>query len=99
LHTGPYTELPSATIPSSFFTIADRSDVRILRTLEEGNKRTRSFIRPFLLAFVVDRDFLKKLGARGRLSSYFHESTSPYNSTQKLYRVSHNTYLLLQGST
>jgi hypothetical protein len=56
-------------------------------------------IRPFLLAFVVDRDFLKKLGARGRLSSYFHESTSPYNSTQKLYRVSHNTYLLLQGST
>jgi hypothetical protein len=22
LHTGPYTELPSATIPSSFFTIA-----------------------------------------------------------------------------
>ena len=33
LHTGPYTELPSATIPSSFFTIADRSDVRILEHL------------------------------------------------------------------
>jgi len=57
LHTGPYTELPSATIPSSFFTIADRSDVRILRTLEEGNKRTRSFITFHLPHYMYVRTY------------------------------------------
>ena len=51
-----------------------------------------SIVRPFLLAFVFERDFLKNLGARGRLSSYFHESSSTYNATQKLYRVSHTEH-------
>ena len=55
---------------------------------------TIEYVRPFLLAFVVDRDFLKRSegGARGRLSSFFHESTSPYNATLKLYRVSHTEH-------
>ena len=42
---------------------------------------------------MFDRDFLKNFGARGRLSSYFHESSSTYNSTRELdRRVSHTEH-------